>query len=98
MKRLRDGRAATGYAFAPFTVYYLRAELGFSQSYILFLTSNNKYLPQICHKIERALSVSVLSASVGLVGGLAVTLWGFLLKNHISGSIDVRVPLLGLFY
>ncbi|NBB80714.1 MAG: MFS transporter [Verrucomicrobia bacterium] len=157
--RLQMIYAVAGYAFVPFSVYYLRTALGFSQSYILFLTalqffgmtlaalvlkewvdrvgpkpffvfshavtisiqtywlvmllfpgylefglpgvyvlvgigmatfltSNNKYLPQICHQSERALSVSVLSASVGLMGGLAVTLWGFLLKDEVTGSID----------
>jgi MFS family permease len=151
--------AAVGFAFVPFSVFYLRAELGLSQSFILFLTAlqflgmtsvsfvlrewvdrigakpfflishlatisfqfcwiilvafphrfeaglplvylivgvamacfmtaNFKYLPQICEGRERALAVSVFSAVVGFLGGIAATLWGFLLKDAATGGID----------
>ena len=151
--------ACVGYAFVPFSIFYLRAELGYSQSYILsltalqffgmtatafiikewsdrigakpfflishlatvlfqfawlilivfpgtlepllpivylivgmamatFITSNFKYLPQLCQPSDRTIAVSVYSAVVGMLGGLASTLWGLLLKDSDSGGID----------
>lgn len=148
-----------GYAFVPFTLYYMKSSLGFSQSYIFFLTAlqflgmsvaaylirdwidrvgvkliftfshlltlsfqlfwlcmllfpgvfefmlpvvaivvgaamatfltaTNKYLPTICKKHERALSIAVLSSLVGFIGGVSVTLWGVVLKDDATGQID----------
>ena len=151
--------SVVGFAFVPFSLYYMKASLEFSQSYIFFLTAlqflgmslvsfmirdwvdrvgvkliftfshlltlsfqvfwlamllfpgrlegllpfvcmlvggamatfltaSNKYLPLICRARERALSIAVLSALVGLIGGLSVTLWGFVLKDETTGSIN----------
>jgi len=150
--------AIVSYAFAPFSLYYLKTSLNYSESYILALTgiqflgvsvaafvlrewvdrigakpffiishsvtllfqlfwlimillpgklefllpcvyffvgvamanllvATNKYLPLICRPKERALSVSILSATVGCLGGLASTLWGLLFKDADSGKI-----------
>lgn len=157
--RLQIIYACVGYAFVPFSIFYLSTELGYSQSYILsltalqffgmtatafvlkewsdrigakpfflishaatilfqfawlilivfpgtlepllpvvylivgmamatFVTSNFKYLPQLCKPEDRAIAVSVYSAVVGLTGGIASTLWGFLLKDSTTGDID----------
>lgn len=157
--RLQILYAGVGFAFVPFSVFYLRAELGLSQSYILTLTAiqffgmtaasfvvkewvdrigakpffvlshvatvsfqlcwivivalpnrfeaalplvyllvgfamaafgtaNFKYLPQVCDSKERALAVSVFSAVVGFIGGLASTLWGLILKDPSTGGMD----------
>lgn len=157
--KLQTLYAVAGYAFVPFTTFYLKSSLGYSQSYILgltalqfigmtcaawliknwvdqlgpkpffvisnivtigyqifwigllqypqqfepllplvyfavgvamanYLTATNKYIPQICRKKEMALSVTLLSAFVGLLGGLASTTWGYFLKNPQSGQIS----------
>jgi MFS family permease len=150
--------AVAGYAFVPFSIYYLKTSLQYSQSYILLLTAlqflgmfgmsyivkewmdrigakpffilshlatitfqlfwglmigmpghlewalpavyiitgmamacfqaaNNQYMPQICHRRERALSVSLLAAVVGFLGGITSTSWGFVLKDAETGLI-----------
>jgi MFS family permease len=150
--------AVAGYAFVPFSIYYLKTSLLYSHSYILLLTAlqflgmfgmsyivrdwmdrigakpffilshiativfqifwllmiwipgylewalpavyvitgmamacfqaaHNQYMPQICHRRERALSASILAAVVGFLGGLTSTGWGLILKDAESGLI-----------
>lgn len=56
----------------------------FGCSSSLWVTANLKYLPRVCAEDKQALHVSVHSAVVGIVGGIAPILWGFLVK--IPGS------------
>jgi MFS family permease len=52
---------------------------GFSTSN--WAIANLKYLPQVCPSEDRALSVSVHSSVVGVLGGLAPIAWGFFIKE-----------------
>lgn len=159
--RLQVVYAIAGYAFIPFSIFYLKTELNCSQSYILALTAlqfvgivfaamiikewidrlgtkpffmlsnlctiafqlywllliifpgtmqvllpavyvlvgvamasfqiaTNKYLPQVCHARERALSVSLFGAAVGFIGGITSTGWGYLLKDSVTGLINTK--------
>lgn len=68
---------------------------GFSSS--LWITANLKYLPRVCDEEKQALHVSVHSAVVGIVGGLAPIIWGYLVK--IPGSQPgVRADAFSLFF
>lgn len=68
---------------------------GFSSS--LWITANLKYLPRVCDEQKQALHVSVHSAVVGIIGGLAPILWGFLVKNPGSQT-GVRPDTFSLFF
>jgi MFS family permease len=68
---------------------------GFSSS--LWITANLKYLPRVCDEEKQALHVSVHSAVVGIVGGLAPIIWGYLVK--IPGSQPgVQADAFSLFF
>lgn len=51
---------------------------GFAASH--WVCAHLKYLPRICDEENQALHVSVHSAVIGVIGGLAPILWGFLVK------------------
>ena len=70
--------------FAPFLapIFVL---VGLAQA--MFMTATNKYIPQICRSREMALSASILGALVGFSGGVAATVWGFVLKDGATGLI-----------
>tara|TARA_B100001971_G_scaffold129725_1_gene119745 strand:- start:26501 stop:27886 length:1386 start_codon:yes stop_codon:yes gene_type:complete len=159
--RLQVAYGIAGYAFTPFSVYYLKTALDYSQSYILalmalqfvgmfgaalvikewidrlgskpffvlsnlatiafqiywlliilfpgrlemalpliyllvgfavssFQTATNQYLSHVCRPSERTLSVTLFSAVVGFIGGLASTGWGMVLKDSESGLISTH--------
>lgn len=52
--------------------------------------ANLKYLPQVCPAKDKALSVSVHSSVVGVLGGLAPIAWGFFIKEA-GGQPGVNV-------
>ena len=45
-----------------------------------WITAHLKYLPRVCSDQQQALHVSVHSAVIGVIGGLAPIIWGFLVK------------------
>jgi MFS family permease len=56
-----------------------------------FLTAAHlQYLPKVCPENERALTISVHSAVVGLMGGIAPILWGLVLRH--SGDLPGMHP------
>ncbi|NDV60909.1 MFS transporter [Puniceicoccales bacterium CK1056] len=63
----------------------------------LWITAHLKYLPRVCDDEQQALHVSVHSAVVGLIGGLAPIAWGFLVK--IPGGLPgVQPDRFGLYF
>ena len=46
----------------------------------IWVTAHLKYLPRVCDEEQQALHVSVHSAFIGVIGGLAPIIWGFLVK------------------
>lgn len=69
------------------TGVYPRLSNGLIVVYFLFgisssqwITSHLKYLPGVCDEDKRALHISVHAAAVGIIGGLAPIIWGFLVK------------------
>lgn len=67
---------------------------GFSTSN--WAIANLKYLPQVCPTEDRALSVSVHSSVVGVLGGLAPIVWGLIIKE--SGGQPGVNPDAFIFY
>lgn len=45
-----------------------------------WLTAHLKYMPRVCDEKKQALHVSVHSAVIGIIGGLAPMAWGFVVK------------------
>lgn len=54
-------------------------------------SANLKYLPRICPEEKRALTVSIHSSVVGVIGGIAPICWGFLLREP-GDAAGVRTP------
>jgi Na+/melibiose symporter-like transporter len=52
----------------------------FGLSASLWVTAHLKYIPRVCDIQRQALHVSVHSAVIGIVGGLAPIIWGFMVK------------------
>jgi MFS family permease len=79
------------FAFLPLAFF------SFGCSTSLWVTATLKYLPRVCDERKQALHVSVHSAMVGLVGGIAPILWGYLVK--IPGNQPgVRTDTFTLFF
>jgi MFS family permease len=60
---------------------------GLPVAYFLFgisasqwITAHLKYLPRVCDEAHQALHVSVHSSVIGIIGGLAPILWGYLVR------------------
>jgi MFS family permease len=66
-----NGALAAGLPFA----YFL-----FGVSASQWLTAHLKYMPRVCDDSRQALHVSVHSSVIGLIGGLAPILWGYLVR------------------
>jgi len=66
-----NGALAAGLPFA----YFL-----FGISVSQWLTAHLKYMPRVCDDSRQALHVSVHSSVIGLIGGLAPILWGYLVR------------------
>jgi MFS family permease len=65
---------------------------------VCFWTSAHlKYLPNVCAEEDRALSISVHGAVVGVLGGLAPMLWGVLLKPA-SGEAGMNLTAFILYF
>ncbi|HKJ91083.1 MAG TPA: hypothetical protein VJ960_08130, partial [Oceanipulchritudo sp.] len=45
-----------------------------------WITAHLKYMPRVCSERRQALHVSVHSAVIGVIGGLAPIFWGFFVK------------------
>jgi MFS family permease len=60
------------------------AYFAFGLSASLWITAHLKYIPRVCEASRQALHVSVHSAVIGIVGGLAPILWGYVVK--VPGS------------
>lgn len=56
-----------------------------------------KYLPGVCSIERQALHVSINSAIVGLIGGLAPMLWGYLVRP-VDGSTGVNPDTFTLYF
>lgn len=75
------------YWFFLVTGLYPPLRHGLPLAYFLFgiaasqwITSHLKYIPRICDIHKHALHISIHAAAVGIIGGLAPMLWGFLVK------------------
>lgn len=77
---------------------------GLPVAYFLFgisasqwIAAHLKYMPRVCDEQKQALHVSVHSAVIGVIGGLAPILWGFLVKMP-DAQPGVRKDVFGLFF
>ena len=74
-------KSESGALLAYLPVSYFLFGLAASQ----WITAHLKYMPRVCDEERQALHVSVHSAVVGIVGGLAPMLWGYAVK--MPGSL-----------
>ncbi|MEX0329905.1 MAG: MFS transporter [Puniceicoccaceae bacterium] len=56
-----------------------------------WLTAHLKYMPRVCSEKRQALHVSVHAAIVGIVGGIAPIVWGYLVKTPGTPGVDAEV-------
>ncbi|MEX0325992.1 MAG: MFS transporter [Puniceicoccaceae bacterium] len=56
-----------------------------------WLTAHLKYMPRVCSEKRQALHVSVHAAIVGIVGGIAPIVWGYLVKTPGTPGVDREV-------
>ncbi len=66
---------------------YPPLRLGLPVAYFLFgiaasqwIASHLKYIPRVCDTQRRALHISIHAAAVGIIGGIAPMLWGYVVK------------------
>lgn len=59
--------------------------------------ANLKYLPSVCETEERALSVSVHSSVVGVLGGIAPMVWGLFIRQS-DGAPGVNSSAFGIYF
>ena len=62
-----------------------------------WITAHLKYLPRVCNQEKQALHVSVHSAVIGIIGGLAPIIWGYLVKLP-GGLPGVQTDRFALFF
>ena len=62
-----------------------------------WITAHLKYLPRVCNDERQALHVSVHSAVIGLIGGLAPIIWGYLVKLP-GGQAGVLTDRFALYF
>lgn len=77
----------SAYWFFLVTGLYPQLKHGLIVAYFLFgisasqwITSHLKYMPRVCDEQKRALHISVHAAAVGVIGGLAPIIWGYMVK------------------
>ncbi len=87
------------YWFFLVTGIYPPLQNGLFVAYFLFgisssqwLCAHLKYMPRVCDESKQALHVSVNAAAVGIIGGMAPVIWGFLVKlpGNVPGIRDDR--------
>lgn len=62
-----------------------------------WITAHLKYLPRVCDEDKQALHVSVHSSVIGILGGLAPIIWGYLVR--LPGSVPgVRPDRFALYF
>jgi MFS family permease len=78
--------------------------VGLPVAYFLFgisasqwIAAHLKYLPRVCDQKRQALHVSVHSAVIGIIGGLAPIFWGFFVKMP-DAQPGVRIEYFGIFF
>ncbi len=59
--------------------------------------ANLKYLPSVCETEERALSVSVHSSVVGVLGGIAPMIWGLFIRQS-DGAPGVQSGAFAIYF
>ena len=75
------------------TIAFFVFGIGASQ----WLTAHLKYMPRVCSLKRQALHVSVHSAVVGIIGGIAPIVWGYVVKapGNVQG---VKPDVFALFF
>jgi MFS family permease len=73
------------------------AFFGFGLSISNWVVASLKYLPSVCSQQRQALHVSIHGALVGLVGGMAPILWGFIVRPN-DGGAGVNIHAFTLYF
>ena len=62
-----------------------------------WISAHLKYMPRVCDDEKRALHISVHAAAVGIIGGLAPIIWGFMVK--VPGlQLGVKLDVFALYF
>ncbi len=73
------------------------AFLLFGLSSSFWVTANLKYLPRVCNEEKQALHVSVQMSVIGIIGGIAPIIWGFVVKLP-SGAPGILVDRFAVYF
>lgn len=47
----------------------------------IWVTASLKYLPRVCSQEKQALHVAIHGAVIGVIGGIAPIVWGYVVRN-----------------